>query len=73
MTPKEKAEQLVKRFKQYVNSDVSGEQNFEFSYEEQLKNAKQCALITVDEIMKSRSISNSIEYWKNVKQEIEQL
>lgn len=35
--------------------------------------AKQCALIAVDEIMASKPISNSLKYWQEVKQELEKL
>ena len=41
MTPKEKAKELIDKFKYY--SDVNHNGNFE--------NAKQCALIAVDEIL----------------------
>ena len=61
MTPKEKAKELVKEY--YWNSDKS--------------DAKQCALICVDEIIESiRHIIGEklrVEYYLEVKQEIEKL
>ena len=68
MTPKEKAKELVDKFKQY--SWMSYTEGFE---ETSIKeSAKQCALIAVDEIMK---VLNGYDfyYWQEVKQEIEKL
>jgi hypothetical protein len=68
MTPKEKASQLVKRF--YRDSDLLVE---DLSFIQ----AKECALIAVDEILHSRPIitDSQVEYqynyWQEVKQEIE--
>ena len=64
MTPKEKAEELLDRFKFNCR---------ECDYED---NAKQCALMAVDEILQGQYISiklNEIEYWKKVKKEINKL
>ncbi len=71
MTPKEKAEELVHRY-DLLQTYVEG-----FS----LDDAKQCALIAVDEIIKAipdASDDNSpynheLKYWQEVKQEIEKL
>jgi hypothetical protein len=68
MTPQEKAKQLVER---YTNMAF----NFNsYSYD------KRCALIAVDEIldvdccdMSEAYFYNHIEYWQEVKQEIEKL
>jgi len=71
MTPKEKAEELVLRYlridnntKEWFNSHI----------------AKQCALIAVDEILNTlysipfgNALDNELEYWNEVKQEIEKL
>jgi hypothetical protein len=71
MTPKEKAEELVNRYKnlywhqteQYLDSEE----------------AKICALIAVDEIFFALkynldgATSGSVKYWQKVKQEIEKL
>jgi hypothetical protein len=64
MTPKEKAEELVDRM---LN---------EQSFSNELYDAKQCALIAVDEIQKTKAIYvNDIEYdyWEQVKHEINNL
>jgi hypothetical protein len=69
MTPKEKAEQLVDKFRSNIISFLSD------NMKEQ--NAKQCALIAVDEILKVASFYNDsqaeVTYWQEVKQEIENL
>jgi len=63
MTPKEKAEELIYRFTFYCR---------ECDYED---NAKQYALIAVDEILSIRKLKDieSQNYWQEVKQEIEKL
>lgn len=73
MTPKEKAEELVDK---YLLLQIH------IPYHE---TAKQCALIAVDEIIKSNpiiplqfmieseAIDAAVEYWQQVKQEIEKL
>ena len=68
MTPKEKAEELVHQF-DLMQTYVEG-----FS----LENAKQCALIAVDEIIENDKKNYGtdgfvVNYWREVKQEIEKL
>ena len=69
MTPKEKAEELVDRYSAWCRDwDVE---------KYAMYNAKQCALIAVDEMI-NYLISNEItgtlmSYWQEVKQEIEKL
>ncbi len=67
MTPKEKAEELLKRMTVHHWTDVCDSEG-----------AKQCALIAVDEILHSLSykISSNIEeldYYNEVRKEIENL
>jgi hypothetical protein len=75
MTPKEKAEQLIKRFSKF---SWESQQN-EFVKESVLNSAKQCALIAVDEILKQYleyrgiDLQKSFDYWQQVKTEIEKL
>jgi hypothetical protein len=70
MTPKEKAEELVEKFKN--RSIELGESHSQFLAEEN-------ALIAVDEIIDAIVIINEYdfeplnEYWQEVKQEIEKL
>jgi hypothetical protein len=72
MTPRDKAEELVNKFQQGVQI-IEEDNDSERFY------AKQCALIAVDEIIKSHykvftGINNStLEYWQQVKQEIQRL
>ena len=71
MTPKEKAKELVEGFlalKKINPNAITRPYNWQ--------EAKQCALICVDEILEIKSVYHSIEldnYWQEVKQEIEKL
>lgn len=72
MTPKEKAQELILNF-----YDVKPE-NIDYGMEYQM--AKQCALIAVDEIldddvydMSEELFEKRINYWQEVKKEIEKL
>jgi hypothetical protein len=71
MTPKEKAEELVKKFGTYAVMWSGG-------IEVERQNVKQCALIAVNEILKDREEIDGMRiindpYWLEVKQEIEKL
>lgn len=64
MTPKEKANELIENSYQIIIDLVDVNNAFYYS--------KQCALITVDEIIELENFSvEGREYWKQVKQEIE--
>ena len=75
MTPKEKAEQLVDTFKPNAYRGAC-EENDELM---ELYHSKQCALIAVDEIIKTIEYSSQADeisktsYWEQVKKEIEKL
>jgi len=71
MTPKEKAEELVERFGRVIPFQDTYYSEEEL-YNMHKKEAKQCALICVDEILMSQHNvwENTIEYWQDVKQEI---
>lgn len=82
MTPKEKAQELFNKYATYVVMWTGG-------VEVEKQNCKQCALIAVEEIIKSNPHSpaelhpsphfkaieywKALEYWQEVKQEIEKL
>jgi len=72
MTPKDKAEELVTKYRNPFNRKgciPPTESMFPST-------AKQCALIAVDEIINSTSwqyITNGLDYWNEVKHEISQL
>ena len=82
MTPKEKAKELVDKFYQttpneaWINEPLGCTQNYK-SWEQ----SKQCGLIAVDEILDLKHIVTlrrnmhemELEYWDEVKQEIENL
>jgi tRNA-dihydrouridine synthase len=67
MTPKEKTKELIERFK-IINYDL-----------DDIANHKECALIAVDEMIKQQKyqsenmIWSCVDYWQEVKQEIEKL
>jgi len=67
MTPKEKAEELFGKYAMYLRANLIYD-------EEANEDAKECAVIAVDEIIKELErcfIYN--EYWQEVKTEIEKL
>ena len=67
MTPKEKAEYLVERY-EYEGKNLL---DLSFGSEEE---AKRCALICVDELLKSTFVqNNAYNYWTEVKQEINKI
>lgn len=75
MTPKEKAEELVDKFKPNAYRGAC-EENDELM---ELYHSKQCALKAVDEIIKTIEYSSQADemsktsYWEEVKTEIEKL
>ena len=68
MTPKEKAFELHNKILNitFDDRDIPGEPTWV---------STKCALIVVDEIIKDKKMFNqiSVEYWEDVKQEIENL
>ena len=67
---KEKAKELVDKFKKYCDID---DPNGILDWEECVKyNAKNCALIAVDECLKC-CIGSHVKFWKEVKEEINKL
>ena len=67
MTPKEKSKELLNKFTNPVRWKL-GQENV-------TQRAKECALIAVDEILKLelQEVYQNIDYWQEVKQEIEKL
>jgi hypothetical protein len=77
MTPKEKAEELVNKFMEYSHTDFITYRGG-YQMDSQIENAKQCALIAVDEVIKSHhnlyGVNNKeVKFYLEVKQEIELL
>ena len=69
ITPEDKAEELVEKFKTCTRSEIDpGLMIYE---------AKQCALVCVNEILslfdEDMQDFDSVKYWSKVKQEIEKL
>jgi hypothetical protein len=75
MNAKEKAKQLIEKFKPYVYCYL-GSGMLTNTYDEDVANsfAKKCAKISIDEIIDvSFGDKYVIEYWNNVKNELEKL
>jgi len=75
MTKEEKAKELFNEYYSYLKANLMND-------EEALEDAKVCALIAIDELINCTLPScefggiinnNTIEYWEEVKQEIELL
>jgi hypothetical protein len=67
MTPKEKAYDLVQKFKRIDESEIYGDRL-------STESAKECAIIAVDEILQGdHLIRTPLSFWKLVKVEIENL
>jgi hypothetical protein len=78
MTPKEKAEELFNKYCIYLRAGLLYD-------EEAREDAKQCALIAIDEIEKAltdygrgdslqlQNMDSEFRFWEQVKQEIEKL
>ena len=64
MTPKEKAKELFNKLYMAIPSDEMGKCD---------NAAKQCALIAVDEVLSVCWYKKDMEYWDEVKQEIDAL
>ena len=75
MNPKEKAEELIDLM---YNTDNCGIEHFPNKKycdcsEINLYQAKQCAIVAVNQIIKSKPIDNSLEYWNEVLEELNKL
>lgn len=78
MTTKEYAKKLVDSFRSYVDSEINGETDFVYSKEQETYNAKQCAIICIDEMLKlapfyDLDINCKSDHLQIVRQEIEKL
>jgi hypothetical protein len=79
MTPKEKAQELFDKYYILFNNFPNYQyviENLNTIQDEKLYTTKQCALIAVDEILDITSESYDIDHinwWQEVKQEIEKL
>jgi len=78
MTPKEKVKELVDRFREFADGTDIKTDRYSPNIEKQ--NAKQCALIAVDEILKeiddnydTLHSADRKKYWQEVKKELENL
>lgn len=75
MNPKEKAKKLVEKFTPYCDVHVYPKSYncSEFLHIPLVENAKKCALICVEEIISIGTQAHYIDYWEEVKREIEKI
>ena len=77
MTTKDKAEQLFGKFADIEHLGVYGNYDGTWEWSSSLwrQQAKECALIAVDEILSNKELINHLdfEWWEEVKQEINKL
>jgi hypothetical protein len=76
MTPKEKAKELVNKFEPYM--PFIDQIDYSINMDKRTRHAKQCALIAVDEILRSHhnlyGVNNKeVKFYLEVQQEIEKL
>ena len=70
MTPQEKATELVRKFKPLVTFSMGVDPSYV------LRISKKCALVAVDEILEviqNLYFMGTVDYWQEVKNEIEKL
>jgi hypothetical protein len=78
MTAKEKAQELVNKFRKYAHGH---DDNNRFSPAMEKESGKECAIIAVDEIIDANPyecdgieiLHSNISYWQEVKEEIHKL
>lgn len=78
MTPKEKAEILLDKMYENISNGMrknpSEEQVIAFYlYPEYMKNAKQCAIIAIDELIYYAESKYQLDWFKEIKNELEKL
>jgi hypothetical protein len=64
MTPKEKANELFDKYNELLSFHV-----FNGTYDI----AKQCAILSVEDLIKESETMTSLDYWQEVKTELEKL
>ena len=76
MSPKEKAKQLISKYRPYSNAALVGCGSITFCREKATRSAKQIAIISVDEIIglevfySPHSTPEGLDFWNKVKEEI---
>jgi len=71
LTPKEKAKELVEKYRGVAHSDFHNQTGYDEAQREE--NQKQCALIAVDMFENSLTEIDIINFWNQVKKEINNL
>jgi len=72
MTAKEKAQELVNKFRKYSSGE---DEHYMFSPAIEKENAKLCAVLSVNEMIDelSKDVNPLVNYWFEVKEEIHKL
>ncbi len=70
MTPKEKAEELIKKYRD-IDFEVGGQ--YDGYANMRIHDAKECSLIACNEVLGYIGADRGYEFWTEVKQEIEKL
>jgi hypothetical protein len=70
MSAKEKAKELIEKY-QKLDIEIGGQYDGYLTMK--IHDAKQCALIAVDELLLLITYQPTIDYWNEVKQEINKL
>lgn len=74
MNPKDKAKELMSNFRPYMYCYIgSGMLTNDYNEKVVLDYAKHCSLICVEEIIKSKPIDNSLEYWNELLEELNKI
>lgn len=73
MIQKEQAIELVAKFVNLVDSEISGKDGFEFDKDTQLNNSKQCGLIAINEAINWADNIEIVRHLNKIKTEIEKL
>ena len=71
MTPTEKAEELVNKFRNFT--DGTDPETDRYSPKANKENAKQCALIACNEVLGYMGADRGYSFWLEVKEEIKKL
>jgi hypothetical protein len=70
MTPEEKAKELVEKY-QKLDIEIGGQYDGYLTMK--IHDAKQCALIAVEQVLGYMGADRGIDFWQSVKTEIEKI
>lgn len=81
MKAKQKAKQLIEKFRPYVDTEIAGENNFEYSKQQETIMAAKCALIAVSECIQTlidygtdndelQNMDSDFRFWDEVQKKL---